>query len=139
MSRRLSHFSKREGPDNPLGEYAIKLSEPGLFIHGTNRPLGVGQRVSHGCIRLYAPHIRHLATTVPNGTTVRIVHQPYKVGWRAGTLYLEAHPDTLHPGDYTEMVRKIVAATTSRSTVNWSVAYDTARAATGLAVAINQP
>ena len=40
------------GPTNPLGDMAFQLSEPGYFIHGTNMPFGVGQQVSHGCIRL---------------------------------------------------------------------------------------
>ncbi|MEE4145594.1 MAG: L,D-transpeptidase family protein, partial [Halieaceae bacterium] len=41
------------GPDNPLGEYAMRLSMPSYLIHGTNKPWGVGMRVSHGCIRMY--------------------------------------------------------------------------------------
>ena len=40
------------GPDNPLGNFAMGLSMPGYLIHGTNKPAGVGMRVSHGCIRL---------------------------------------------------------------------------------------
>jgi len=35
------------GPDNPLGDHWIGLSIPGYGIHGTNKPLGVGRRVSH--------------------------------------------------------------------------------------------
>ena len=32
------------GPDNPLGEHAMRLGIPGgsYLIHGTNRPAGVG-------------------------------------------------------------------------------------------------
>jgi L,D-transpeptidase ErfK/SrfK len=44
------------GPDNPLGEYAMRLSGTDYFIHGTNQPYGIGRRVSHGCIRLYPRH-----------------------------------------------------------------------------------
>ena len=36
------------GPDNPLGDYAMRLGLPGYLIHGTNRPAGVGMRVTHG-------------------------------------------------------------------------------------------
>ena len=36
------------GPDNPLGAYALSLALPGYLIHGTNRPTGVGMRVTHG-------------------------------------------------------------------------------------------
>ena len=41
------------GPENPLGNYAMLLGMPSYLIHGTNRPAGVGMRVSHGCVRLF--------------------------------------------------------------------------------------
>jgi L,D-transpeptidase ErfK/SrfK len=79
------------GPDNPLGRFAIGLSMPGYLIHGTNKPAGVGMRVSHGCIRLYPEDIEALFERVPPATPVRIVDQPVLVGWRNGDLYLEVH------------------------------------------------
>ncbi len=81
------------GPDNPLGDLAIQLQEPGYFIHGTNKPFGVGQKVSHGCIRLHNEHILTLAEMVPNGTPVYIVNEPIKLGVRYEELYLEGHRD----------------------------------------------
>ncbi|MFQ5488164.1 MAG: L,D-transpeptidase family protein [Gammaproteobacteria bacterium] len=79
------------GPDNPLGQYAMRLGIPGYLIHGTNKPFGVGRRISHGCIRMYPEDIEVLFGEVSLGTTVRIVDQPYKVGRENGNLYLEAH------------------------------------------------
>ncbi len=79
------------GPDNPLGEYAMRLNNDGLFLHGTNRPFGIGMRVSSGCLRLYPEDIRQLVTLVPLGTSVRIVDQPYKVGNKNGILFMETH------------------------------------------------
>ncbi|MEA3292730.1 MAG: L,D-transpeptidase family protein, partial [Pseudomonadota bacterium] len=80
------------GPDNPLGQYALRLGFPGYLIHGTNKPYGIGMRVSHGCVRMYPEDIATLFSDVPVGEPVNIVHQPYKFGWFAGELYLEAHP-----------------------------------------------
>jgi L,D-transpeptidase ErfK/SrfK len=80
------------GPDNPLGAYALGLSLPGYLIHGTNKPPGVGMRVSHGCIRLFPEDIEALYEHVAVGTPVHIVDQPVLAGWRDGQLYLEAHP-----------------------------------------------
>ena len=80
------------GPDNPLGQYALQLALPGYLIHGTNRPYGVGMRVSHGCVRLYPEDISRLFDAVSVGTPVRIINQPYKAGWYHGVLYFEAHP-----------------------------------------------
>ncbi|MCS4502762.1 hypothetical protein KBTX_00055 [wastewater metagenome] len=80
------------GPDNPLGAYALRLAMPGYLIHGTNRPAGVGMRVSHGCVRLYPEDIASMFPQVPRDTPVRIVHQPLKHTWARGRLWVEAHP-----------------------------------------------
>jgi len=100
------------GPDNPLGNLAIQLAEPGYFIHGTNKPFGVGQMVSHGCIRLYDPHIATLAEMVPSGTPVYIVNQPVKVGWRGADLYIESHRELYAESDrvlFEQVIEKAVA------------------------------
>lgn len=81
------------GPDNPLGEHAIVLDLPGYLLHGTNRPDGVGMRVSQGCVRLYPEHIRELVAQLPLGTDVHFVDQPIKLGKRDEKLYLKVLPD----------------------------------------------
>jgi L,D-transpeptidase ErfK/SrfK len=80
------------GPDNPLGRFALRLGLPGYLIHSTNKPYGVGMRVSHGCIRMYPEDIEILFPEVSTETPVRLVNQPAKAGWLADTLYLEIHP-----------------------------------------------
>jgi len=80
------------GPDNPLGDYALRLTRSGYLIHGTNRPYGVGMRVTHGCVRMYPEDIEALFPDVPVGTPVQIVNQPVKLGWLAETLFIEVHP-----------------------------------------------
>src|ERR1700734_3968099 len=79
------------GPDNPLGQYAFRLSWPSYLIHGTNKPYGVGMRSSHGCMRLYPEDIAVFFDLIPIGTKVTVVNQPYLFGWRDGTLYLQAY------------------------------------------------
>jgi L,D-transpeptidase ErfK/SrfK len=81
------------GPDNPLGRYAMRLALKGDYlIHGTNKPAGVGMRVSHGCIRMNPDHIEWLFPQVPIGLPVHIVNQPLLVGASGGGLFVEAHP-----------------------------------------------
>lgn len=80
------------GPDNPLGTYALKLSLPGYLIHGTNRPYGIGMKVTHGCIRLHPRNMALLFGQVAVNTPVRIVWEPFKVGVRNNTVYVAAHP-----------------------------------------------
>ena len=81
------------GPDNPLGRHALYLGFPTYLIHGTNKPYGVGRRVSRGCIRMYPDVVADLFERVPVGTPVRIMDDPIKLGWSAGELYIEVHPD----------------------------------------------
>ena len=80
------------GPDNPLGRYAMRLGIPGYLIHSTNKPYGVGMRVTHGCIRMYPEDIEGMFAEIPVGTPVHIVNQPIKLGWIAGGLFAELHP-----------------------------------------------
>lgn len=82
------------GPDNPLGKHALRLGIPGYLIHGTNKPSGVGMRVTHGCIRMFPEDIEALFNDIPVGTPVRIVNQPVKLGrdGSGSTYYVEAHP-----------------------------------------------
>lgn len=98
------------GPDNPLGRHAIRLSLAGYLIHGTNKPYGIGMRVTHGCIRMYPKDVEAIFKNVPVGTPVYIVNQPFKVGMAFGHIYLEAHPHLKEDSDlYTEQYANVVA------------------------------
>jgi len=79
------------GPDNPLGKYEFTLGWRSYLIHGTNKPYGVGLRSSHGCVRLYPEDIEKLYEMVPDGTPVRVVNQPFVLGWSDGKLFLQAY------------------------------------------------
>ena len=80
------------GPDNPLGDRAMRLGLPGYLIHGTNRPAGVGMRVTHGCLRMFPEDIRYLFDLIAVDTPVRIINEPLKIGWLDDVLVLEVHP-----------------------------------------------
>jgi L,D-transpeptidase ErfK/SrfK len=128
------------GPQNPLGHMALQLGVPGYFIHGTNKPFGVGQMVSHGCVRLYPGHIETLAELVGNGTPVYVVNEPFKVGWRGGELYAEAHKDLYAPNRGTDLVRKIIRAThgTARDRpISWQRVEELRSTLTGLPVRVS--
>jgi L,D-transpeptidase ErfK/SrfK len=80
-----------DGPDNPLGGYWLQLSVSGYGIHGTNRPYGIGRKISHGCIRLYPEDIKTLFEFIKPGTTVRIINEPVKAGMYGNKVYIEIH------------------------------------------------
>jgi L,D-transpeptidase ErfK/SrfK len=121
------------GPDNPLGHLALQLALPSYFVHGTNKPFGVGQRVSHGCVRLYPDDIQTLADNAPVGTEVRIIDQPFKVGWNNGVLFLEAHPPLEGEPNLKSLAGLIEAATSHRKVVvDWARVEEMARTSTGM-------
>ncbi len=104
------------GPDNPLGDYALHLGWPGYLIHGTNKPVSVGLRVSHGCVHLFPEDIAQIFKMVPNGTEVRMVNQPYVFGWDDGRLYLQSSgplEDDKRPWD--KKSRRLLAVTLTRA------------------------
>lgn len=115
------------GPDNPLGNYAMRLAMPGYLIHGTNQPAGIGMRVSHGCIRLYPEDIEWLFQKIAVDTPVRVINQPYKLGWAEDGLYLEVHPplasasadNTLNMTPITEQYVKLTV--THSADVDWDL------------------
>jgi L,D-transpeptidase ErfK/SrfK len=81
------------GPENPLGEYWIRLGNSSYGMHGTDIPWSVGRLVTHGCIRLYPEDITHLFREVQPGTRVKIIYEPVKFGVLSGRIYTEVHKD----------------------------------------------
>lgn len=80
------------GPQDPLGAFAMRLSNPNYLIHGTNDPSSIGTQASSGCIRLFPEDIAQLFNVVPQGADVRIVNDPYVLGWNNTSLYLVTFP-----------------------------------------------
>lgn len=117
------------GPDNPMGEYAMRLSRPTFLIHCTNDPLGgIGRRSSSGCMRLYPEDIETLFHMVANGTPVYIINDPYKAGWSAqGELYLESHiPLQEQAVQDTAQIRQVVQTATrnKKADIDWDKVSD---------------
>jgi L,D-transpeptidase ErfK/SrfK len=121
------------------------------LIHGTNEPRGVGRHSSRGCIRLYPEHIEELFALAGVGTKVRVVHEPVKLGWIAGELYLEVNPekDRALALDETgklerEPARDLRAAVTKAAgaelgRVDWDRVARASLASAGVPVRITQP
>ena len=132
------------GPDNPLGRHALGIGFRGYLIHGTNKPYGLGMRVSHGCVRMYPEDIASLFSDVPVGTPVHIVNQPIKMGWRDGVLFMEAHPragEIELGGELaeTDAVRRVIAVTSSEQSkrVRWERISAVGETMTGIPYAVS--
>jgi len=134
----------KAGPDNPLGEYALRLGFPGYLIHGTNKPYGVGLSVSHGCVRLYPKGIEELFKQVSVGTRVKIVNQPHLLGWRGNKLYLEVHSPVKQREKIKERLKKMLTEKLKQSAeldlmeIDWEKVEKTLTNAEGIPVPILQ-
>jgi L,D-transpeptidase ErfK/SrfK len=132
------------GPDDPLGDYALRLGWNNYLIHGTNKPDSVGRNVSHGCLHIYPEDIERLFHEVPVGTQVRSISQPVETGWIDGRLYVEVHPskDQADEIDYSqpmtpavpqELMQRVTKAAGDRAElVDWDVVRAAGLAATGV-------
>ena len=59
------------GPDNPIKSRWMGIYN-GAGIHGTDATGSIGQRASHGCIRMLIPDVVELYDKIPVGTPVFI-------------------------------------------------------------------
>ena len=121
------------GPANPLGTRALNLGWRHYVIHGTNLTTVIGQRASHGCLRLYNRDVEQLFDMVDEGTPVRVVYQPVRVGWRGGVLHGAFAPDWAaldskgrplgsEPPDRTGAIERIISAAGERAPeLDWDV------------------
>ena len=80
------------GKDNPLGSHALYLGWPSYLIHGTNRPFGIGRRVSSGCIRMYPEDIAALYALASVDMPVSVIEQFVKAAWVGDDFYVEIAP-----------------------------------------------
>ncbi len=132
------------GPKNPLGNYALRLGMPEYLIHGTNKPFGIGLRVSHGCIRLYPEDIKSLYQQVKLRTPVHIVNQPYKVGRYKDKIYLEAHPYLLEDTEQfrenlTSVIEMLIKITGEMAyEIDWELAKSVIAENNGIPVEVGQ-
>jgi L,D-transpeptidase ErfK/SrfK len=108
------------GPGNPLGRHVMRLGWPSYLIHGTDKPPGVGMRASHGCIRLYPEDIARLFESVPDGTKVTVVNQPYLIGWRGDSLYVQTY-DPLEDDkrDWSDVAKSLRQKASKPKTALW--------------------
>jgi L,D-transpeptidase ErfK/SrfK len=128
------------GPDNPLGDYAMRLAVGGgsYMLHGTNNPMAVGMAITHGCIRMYPEDVAALFPLVPVGTKVWLINDPVKVAYVDGELLLEAHPPVDAEGQTTEPNLELLsqqldkAVGNDTAAIHWDLARDTLQAANGI-------
>jgi L,D-transpeptidase ErfK/SrfK len=96
-------------------------------------------RVSHGCIRMNPEDIESLHRSVPVGTPVRVVDEPYLLGMLGRTPYLQAlrTPEAPVEENLTPLVRRILLALPRNVNVDWDKTMAIAAAKRGIPVPIS--
>jgi len=125
------------GPDNPLGQYAMRLALGGgaYLIHGTNKALGVGMRASHGCIRMLTEDIEDLYERLKPGFPIKIVYEPLKMAVTADQkVFLEVHPNTYQKSiSYWTKAQELASWHQIGHQINWARVQEVLQERNGIA------
>ncbi|MEW6998996.1 L,D-transpeptidase family protein [Colwelliaceae bacterium BS250] len=107
--KREEHFKKygvelakeiKAGPNNPLGDHAMRIGHSYYLIHGTNQAFGIGMRASSGCVRMNPEDIEWLFNKTNLGTKVRIIDHPIKMTYQSpNKRVIEVHAPLSTPSD----------------------------------------
>jgi L,D-transpeptidase ErfK/SrfK len=110
------------GPNNPLGNYWIGLSIPGIGIHATNAPASIYSYHTHGCVRLDPDNVKDLFHRISKGAPGMIVYEPVMFAkLDDGRIFLEADRDIYEEGGVTlEDVRHLADSFRLADLIDWS-------------------
>ena len=122
----------------------MRLSNRVILIHSTIALHSIGRRASHGCIRMYPEDAEQLFYSIAAKEPVRVIDQPFKIGWNGNKLYLEVHPTlienrgTIH--ERVEQVYNMIMDTTNgdKTSINWAAVERTLVKQTGIPVRISK-
>ena len=127
-------------PSNPLGAHWLRLSLPGLGIHGTNAPSSIYRFASHGCIRMHPDDVAELFGRVDRGTTGVLIYQPVILGIVGGRVWLEANRDEYRRApNALQYVRDAARRAGVAERIDWTAVDDVLRRRLGRAVDVTGP
>ncbi len=123
------------GPDNPLGQYRIKLSIPGYAIHSTIAPASIYKYQTHGCIRLMPENAADLFDRARVGMQGHIIYEPALLAKLAdGRIFAEVNRDAYRrAGDPMTELREMADSNKLAGMIDWSRIAAVANAREGIA------
>jgi L,D-transpeptidase ErfK/SrfK len=127
------------GPDNPLGDYFLRLSFPAVGVHGTQSTSSIYGFATHGCIRLHPDDIAALFPKVEVGTAGRLLYEPVLLARTAEGLFLEVHPDAYRrgPEDPASFICAIAEAAGLCDEIDWGLVDKVIKHRQGIARAVS--
>jgi L,D-transpeptidase ErfK/SrfK len=127
-------------PANPLGRHWIRLSHPGVGVHGTNVPTSIYRFTTHGCIRLHPEDVANLFDRVQVGESGTIVYDPVLLARGAdGRLFAEVQPDPYRLGPPPlRHLQKLANDAGIAEEIDWDRVRDAVRRREGVAVDVTR-
>lgn len=127
-------------PANPLGRHWIRLSHPGVGLHGTNVPTSIYRFTTHGCIRLHPDDVANLFERVRVGDAGNTVYDPVLLARVAdGRIFAEVQPDPYRQGpDPLRHLQRLADDAGIASEIDWDRVRDVVRRREGLAVDVTR-
>jgi L,D-transpeptidase ErfK/SrfK len=127
-------------PAKALGRHWIRLSHPGVGLHGTNVPTSIYRFTTHGCIRLHPDDVGTLFERVQVGDPGVIVYDPVLLARLAdGRLFAEVQPDPYKQGpDALRHLQKLADDAGITNDIDWDRVRDVVRQREGLAVEVTR-
>lgn len=127
------------GPGNPLGRYFVRLSFPGVGIHGTNLPSSIYTFTTHGCIRMNAADIAAVYQRVQVRMRGASVYEPVLMLSDEGRVLLEVHPDPYRRASPPmRKARQLAAALGVSEAIDWGLAAEAVRRQAGIATDVSR-
>jgi L,D-transpeptidase ErfK/SrfK len=127
-------------PANPLGRHWIRLSHPGVGLHGTNVPSSIYRFTTHGCIRLHPDDVAGLFDRVCVGDAGMTVYDPVLLARLAdGRIFAEVHPDPYKQGpNPLRHVQALAEHAAITDAIDWVGVADVIRLREGVAVDVTR-
>jgi hypothetical protein len=127
-------------PANPLGRYWIRLSHPGVGLHGTNAPGSIYRFTTHGCIRLHPDDVAALFERVSVGDAGLTAYDPVLLARLAdGRIFAEVHQDPYKEGpDPLRHLRALAESAALTDAIDWTIVADVIRKREGVAVDVTR-
>jgi L,D-transpeptidase ErfK/SrfK len=123
------------GPGNPLGNYWMGTSIPGIGIHATNVPASIYSYHTHGCVRLDPENAKDLFGRISKGVPGMIVYEPITFAkLDDGRVFMEVDRDIYEQGGATiDDAKHLANSLKLNDMIDWSGAAGIVNSHDGIA------
>lgn len=133
--RKTVKTSMPPGNRNPLGQYSLRTSLPGIMIHSTIFPESIYGFKSHGCIRMLPQNMETFFNEIKIKTNGEIIYQPVKLAVSDdGHVFIEVHGDVYSKyKNLEDEVKRLIGLKDAGYKVDWDKIKTSLKVKSGVA------